>query len=126
MFLDHFLGENILFHQIDPTNPPLCVTHGWKATDLLYELVKGKNYLLNPISRQNFADAFAVNHNLKLEVHHNKKCTFLNPTPEGRTESSPIDIYSQNVGSLYPIQWILDMNCHQFRNIHHLKGFCAP
>ena len=31
-------------------------------------MVKRKNYLLNPISRQNFANAFAVNHNLKLEV----------------------------------------------------------
>ena len=30
--------------------------------------------------------------------------TFLDPAPEGRTESSPIDTYSQNVGSLYPIQ----------------------
>ena len=35
---------------------------------------------------------------------HNRKCTFLNPAPDGRTETSPIDIYSQNVGSLYPIQ----------------------
>ena len=67
MFLDHFLGENGLFHQIDPTNPP-SVIHGWKATDLLYELVKRKNYFLNPISSQNYADAFAVTHNLKLEV----------------------------------------------------------
>ena len=33
-----------------------------------------------------------------------RKCTFFNPAPEGRTETSPIDIYSQNVGSLYPIQ----------------------
>ena len=31
-------------------------------------MVKRKNYLLNPISRQNFADALAENHNLKLEV----------------------------------------------------------
>ena len=27
--------------------------------------------MLNPISRQNFADALAENHNLKLEVCHN-------------------------------------------------------
>ncbi len=67
MFFDQFLGENGLFHQIDPMDPP-SVIHGWKATDLLYEMVKRKNYLLNPISRQNFADALAENHNLKLEV----------------------------------------------------------
>ena len=67
--LDHFLGENGLFHQNDPMNPP-SVIHGWKATDLLSQMVKRKNYLLNPISRQNFADALAENHNLKLEVCH--------------------------------------------------------
>ena len=33
-------------------------------------MVKRKNYLLNPISRQNFADALAENNNLKLEVCH--------------------------------------------------------
>ena len=49
------------------TNPP-SVIHGWKATDLLYEMVRRKNYWRNPISRQNFANALAVNHNLKLEV----------------------------------------------------------
>ena len=49
------------------TNPP-SVIHGWKATDLLYEMVRRKNYWRNPISRQNFANALAENHNLKLEV----------------------------------------------------------
>ena len=72
VFLDHFLGENGLFHQIDPTNPP-SVIHGWKATDLLSQMVKRKNYLLTPISRQYFADALAENHNLKLEVCHTKQ-----------------------------------------------------
>ena len=67
VFFYHFLGANILFHQIDPTSPHSLI-HGWKATDLLYEMVKRKNYLLSPISRQNFANALAVNHNLKLEV----------------------------------------------------------
>ena len=32
--------------------------------------MRRKDYLLNPISRQKFADALAVNHNLKLEVCH--------------------------------------------------------
>ena len=31
-------------------------------------MVRRKNYLLNPVSRQNFANALAENHNLKLEV----------------------------------------------------------
>ena len=26
MFLDHFFGENVLFHQFDPTNTPKCYT----------------------------------------------------------------------------------------------------
>ena len=31
-------------------------------------MVKTKNYFLNPISRQNFANTFAVTHNLNLEL----------------------------------------------------------
>ena len=61
----------VCFTKLTPRTPP-SVIHGWKATDLLYEMVKRKNYLLNPISRQNFADALAENHNLKLEVCHTK------------------------------------------------------
>ena len=57
----------VCFTKLTPRTPP-SVIHGWKATDHLSEMVKWKNYLLSPISRQNFADAFAVNHNLKLEV----------------------------------------------------------
>ena len=26
VFLDHFFGENVLFHQFDPTNTPTCYT----------------------------------------------------------------------------------------------------
>ena len=26
VFLDHFFGENVLFHQFDPTNTPKCYT----------------------------------------------------------------------------------------------------
>ena len=36
--------------------------------DLLFLMVKRKKYFLNPISRQNFANAFAETHNLNLEV----------------------------------------------------------
>ena len=57
----------VCFTKLTPRTPP-SVIHGWKATDLLSQMVKRKNYLLNPISRQNFADALAENHNLKLEV----------------------------------------------------------
>ena len=57
-----------------PHEPP----HGWKATDFLSQMVKRKNYWRNPISRQNFADALAENHNLKLEVCHT---WYLSPTP---------------------------------------------
>ena len=59
----------VCFTKLTPRTPP-SVIHGWKATDLLSQMVKRKNYLLNPISRQNFANALAVNHNLKLEVCH--------------------------------------------------------
>ena len=61
----------VCFTKLTPRTPP-SVIHGWKATDLLYEMKERKNYLLNPVSRQNFADALAENHNLKLEVCHIK------------------------------------------------------
>ena len=38
--------------------------------DLLFLMVKRKNYFLNPISCQNFANAFAETPNLNLEVRH--------------------------------------------------------
>ena len=57
----------VCFTKLTPRTPP-SVIYGWKATDLLCQMVKRKNYLLNPISRQNFADALAENHYLKLEV----------------------------------------------------------
>ena len=62
-----FWEKMVCFTKLTPRTPP-SVIHGWKATDLLSQMVKRKNYLLNPISRQNFADALAENHNLKLEV----------------------------------------------------------
>ena len=68
-FLTTFWEKMVCFTKLTPWTPP-SVIHGWKATDLLYEMVKRKNYLLNPISHQNFADALAENHNLKLEVCH--------------------------------------------------------
>ena len=49
---------------------PPSVIHGWKATDLLLMMVKRKIYFPNPISRQNFANAFAETPNLNLEVRH--------------------------------------------------------
>ena len=66
-FLTTFWEKMVCFTKLTPRTPP-SVIHGWKATDLLSQMVKRKNYLLNPISRQNFADALAENHNLKLEV----------------------------------------------------------
>ena len=42
--------------------------HGWKATDLLFLMVKRRNDFLNPISPKNFAEAFAETNNLDLEV----------------------------------------------------------
>ena len=66
-FYTTFLEKKIYFTNLTPRTPP-SVIHGWKATDLLYEMVRRKNYWRNPISRQNFANALAENHNLKLEV----------------------------------------------------------
>ena len=74
-FLTNFWEKMVCFTKLTPRTPP-SVIHGWKATDLLSQMVKRKNYLLNPISRQNFADAFAVNHNLKLEVCRMKVARF--------------------------------------------------
>ena len=49
---------------------PPSVIHGWKATDLLLMMVKRKIYFRSPISRQNFANAFAETPNLNVEVRH--------------------------------------------------------
>ena len=59
----------VCFTKLTPRTPP-SVIHGWKATDLLFQMVKRKNYCRNPISRQNFANALAENPNLKLEMCH--------------------------------------------------------
>ena len=63
----------VCFTKLTPRTPP-SVIHGWKATDLLFQMVKRKNYCRNPISRQNFANALAENPNLKLEVCLNPGC----------------------------------------------------
>ena len=68
-FLTNFWEKMVCFTKLTSQTPP-SVIHGWKATDLLSQMVKRKNHLLNPITRQNFADALAENHNLKLEVCH--------------------------------------------------------
>jgi len=57
-----------LFWPISTKWTPPSVIHGWKAMDLLFLMVKRKKYFLNPISRQNFANAFAETPNLNLEV----------------------------------------------------------
>ena len=66
-FLTNFWEKMVCFTKLTPRTPP-SVIHGLKAMDLLYEMVRRKNYLLNPVSCQSFADALAENHNLKLEV----------------------------------------------------------
>ena len=62
-----------LFWPIPTQWTPPSVIHGWKAMDLLFLMVKRKKYFLNPISRQNFANAFAETPNLNLEVCHKPK-----------------------------------------------------
>ena len=44
------------FINLTPQTPP-SVIHGWKATDLLYEMVKTKKIFLHPVKRQIFGDA---------------------------------------------------------------------
>ena len=66
-----------LFWPIPTQWTPPSVIHGWKATDLLFLVVKRKKYFLNPISRQNFANAFAETPNLNLEVCHIQFLQFL-------------------------------------------------
>ena len=58
----------ILFQAKLSQETPPSVIHGWKATDLLLMMLKRKIYFRNPISRQNFANAFAETPNLNLEV----------------------------------------------------------
>ena len=69
MFLDHSFGENHCFDPFRPNEPPKCYTwlesYGSPLSD-----GKKKKIFLNPISRQNFAYAFAETPNLNLEVCH--------------------------------------------------------
>ena len=44
------------FINLTPQTPP-SVIHGWKATDLLYEMVKTKKIFFHPVKRQIFDDA---------------------------------------------------------------------
>ena len=44
------------FINLSPQTPP-SVIHGWKATDLLYEMVKTEKYFFGPVKRQIFGDA---------------------------------------------------------------------
>ena len=44
------------FINLTPQTPP-SVIHGWKATDLIYEMVKTKKYFFHPVRRQIFGDA---------------------------------------------------------------------
>ena len=44
------------FINLTPQTPP-SVIHGWKATDLLYDMVKTKKYFFHPVRRQIFGDA---------------------------------------------------------------------
>ena len=80
----------------DPMNPP-SVIHGWKAMDLLFLMVKRKKYFLNPISRQNFAYAFAETPNLNLEVCLTWYLTKM-----------------QQLGSMDNFYWVDDMAVHSY------------
>ena len=44
------------FINLTPQTPP-SVIHGWKATDLLYEMVRKEKYFFHPVKRQIFDDA---------------------------------------------------------------------
>ena len=61
------MDKSICSAKFNQETPP-SVIHVWKATDLLLMMVKRKIYFRNPISRQNFANAFAETPNLNLEV----------------------------------------------------------
>ena len=49
---------------------PLSVIHGWKATDLLFMMVKRKKYFFHPVKRQIFGDASGKTSALILTVCH--------------------------------------------------------
>ena len=67
MFWTTFWEKNNFLGILTQGTAP-SVIHGWKATDLLFLMVKRRNDFLNPISPKNFAEAFAETNNLDLEV----------------------------------------------------------
>ena len=48
---DHLLGEHD-FRSILTQGTPPSVLHGWKDTDLLFQMVKMRNGFLNPVGDQ--------------------------------------------------------------------------
>ena len=55
VFRPLFWREKNYFTNLTPRTPP-SVIHGWKATDLLFKMVKRKNYFFHPVKRQIFDD----------------------------------------------------------------------
>ena len=55
VFRPLFWREKNYFTNLTPRTPP-SVIHGWKATDLLFMMVKRKNYFFHPVNRQIFDD----------------------------------------------------------------------
>ena len=49
-------GRKPLFRQFLPHIPPPLAIHGWKATDLSFNLAPSYRDLKDPTSRQNFED----------------------------------------------------------------------
>ena len=74
------MDKSFFSAKLNQETPP-SVIHGWKATDLLLMMVKRKINFQNPISRQNFANAFAETPNLNLEVRHMQRCPSVPSVP---------------------------------------------
>ena len=55
-FLTTFWEKMVCFTKLTPRTPP-SVIHGWKATDLLFQMVKTKRKKNHPVKRQIFDDA---------------------------------------------------------------------
>ena len=110
VLLTTFWEKMVCFTKLTPRTPP-SVIHGWKATDLLFQMVKRKNYCRNPISRQNFANALAENPNQKLEVCRN---VMLAQKSAKKAAAKVLKSYNllRNVLSCHRVAKVLKMSSH--------------
>ena len=93
VFLDHFFGENVLFHQFDPTNTPKCYTwlesYGASVRD-----GKNKKIFFPPCEASDFRGRSQT------DFLHDLEARLLEAMPWVRCASGNVSLFLQKTQSL--------------------------